>query len=316
MFRKWISDLRYNYWISKFLVFVLWPFSRLLSFLTGQIQRKVKINGGVVDYDGFKLMVPKNVGIGFMSNIFWKGVEGFEPLTWQVIKNSCRQADVFFDIGSHFGFYSVLVQQLNENIVTRCYEPIPELFQDNLAFHEENRVKRQMIVNRAISDVHGPIEIQIPLHQKVREVRSASVEKTFFYNQNFKTRTLRIEATTLDRELDGNNDLIGKRVVVKIDIEGHEWAALQGGKRFMASIKPIVICEIDRSSSHLVNVIDSFSTLGYRAYAIVREGLFHIEYDDISSFEGGRDFLMLHGESPKSYISFTNLGNYAWGSSK
>jgi FkbM family methyltransferase len=313
MVRKTIGSLRNNYVISKLLVAVFRPLNRLMVFASKQIQMKVKVNGGRVKYDGFTLAVPKNVGVGFMSNIFWKGVDGFEPYTWQAIRNSCRNAEVFFDVGSHFGFYSVLVQRLNPLIVTRCFEPVPELYRDNIVFHQKNGATRQTIINKAISESVGEIEIQIPVHQTAREVRSASIEKDFYFNQKFKTRSFTILTTTLDSELAENPALKGKKVVLKIDIEGHEWAALKGGSNFLSTVKPVVICEIDKSSGHLIQVLDCFRSANFKIYAIVKEGLFRIGYDDVSKFKGGRDFAMIHTDSQQSYVPFDHLNTFAWG---
>lgn len=307
MIRRWLKDVRNNYFISKVFIFVGKPVHQTFVFLANQIQMKVKKNGGELIYDGIKIDIPKNVGVGMASNIFWNGTAGFEPWTWQTIKQCTLRADIFLDIGSNFGLYSVLVQKINLQIKTYCFEPIHELYADNIRFHALNEMNRQETFQKAISNSIGKIEMQIPQIGNTHDVRSASIEKDFFFNRKFTTKTQETETVTLDNMLLDNLEWIGKRMVVKIDVEGHEWAALKGGVSFLSKLKPIVICEIDYSSSHFKEVVEILQSVKYYMYAIVKEGLFHIDLDDVGSYKGGNDFLLTPNLIAKSYISFDGL---------
>lgn len=309
MMKSVLNRIRYNYYFSKVTSFVAWPFYKLFQWLLKQIRTKIKINGTTLMYDSISIMFPKNVGIGFSSNIFWKGDDGFEPYTWKVIKAISQKSTGFIDIGSNFGFYSVLVHKVNSTIQSICFEPVNAIYLDNVLFHKMNKVANYEVFNLAISNQEGEDVIYLPKGVFVNEVRSASLKNNFFYNQQFEQHKLPITKITLDNFLNARGYMATyNKALVKIDVEGHELAALDGAQNFIHSQQPFIVCEIDKDADNVKAIELLLNKANYSAYAISPVGIFSINFSEMPFYSGGRDFLFAPPSSLfKKYYSFSQL---------
>ncbi len=310
-FRNYLSRLRYNYYFSKTLVLITSPIFRLCIFFDKLISKKIKVNGASVDYAGIRLNFPANVGINICTKIYWHGQDGFESLTGKTFLIFFKRFEIFIDIGSNFGFYSVVAQRLNTNIKTFCFEPLPNIYIDNLNFHIANTVSNQRIYKEAISDFKGEVKFFVPnVYSIASEITSASIERDFFYNQIFERKEIVVESTTLDnKSIELKNEWSNKRIVVKIDVEGHEKSVFDGGMRFFNEYRPFIIVEIDMTGSKAEQLMDVIHKLDYSLFAITPMGYFRLERNSISTFIGSRDFLLIPNEfSLKiNYYSFDSL---------
>lgn len=311
MIKKVLNWIRYNYVLSRVISYALIPVYKSALFVARQIRLKAKLNGLTVPYDGILIKFPKDVGVGFSSSIFWKGDEGFEPHTWRVIRALTKISDVFVDIGSNFGFYSVLVHKVNPGIQSICFEPVHEIYQDNLKFHRLNNSTRYEVFNQAVSDQAGVDKIFLPKGTSVKEVRSASLEKEFFYNQQFDQYQVTIEKIVWDDFVQKHpEDFREKRTLVKIDVEGHELSVFRGGITFIKTHQPFIVCEIDKHDENVKQLSVLLKELAYVAFAVSPVGVFLINFDEIVTYAGGRDFLLLPGSKAKrTYFRFEDLGS-------
>jgi FkbM family methyltransferase len=285
----------------------------MLSLLVKKIQSSIKVNGATVIYGGLLIKFPRNVGVGFLSNIFWKKEDGFEPFVFRAVSRLAPHIQIFLDVGSHFGWYSVIVQKINSKCRTFCYEPIPELSLHNQKFHHENHVFNQQILGYGLSDSSRRAVIHLPSHEPATEVRSASLEANFFFNKKFRNRVVDIECSTLDEQWTSfKTEWVGF-ILIKIDVEGHEYAVLHGGRRFLTACRPWLVVEIDTSGQNLQALSRLIADLSYDIFAITREGLFKIHSAGLLSFKKGHDFLFVPAEKRMdTYLSWDDLGAFFW----
>jgi hypothetical protein len=82
----------------------------------------------------------------------------------------------------------------------------------------------------------------------------------------------RVEFRSLDRLLEADAD--GKRVLIKIDVEGTESAIFQQGWRAIARCRPRIVCEILRSAVQAPTLGAELRRRGYRLFNITDSGLF------------------------------------------
>jgi FkbM family methyltransferase len=309
MLKKTLNRIRYNYFLSKVISYSMLPFYKIALWIARQVRTKGKLNGITIKYDTIEVKFPKDVGVGFSSSIFWKGDEGFEPHTWRVIRSLSKQADVFIDIGSNFGFYSVLVHKINPGIQSICFEPVAEIYQDNLKFHAHNNTLNYEVLNFAVSDAAGTDTIFLPKGTSIKEVRSASLEKDFFYNQQFDQHQLTITKIVWDEYVQQHADRFrGKKCLMKIDVEGHELSVFKGSMQFIRAHQPFIVCEIDKNAANINALTVILTELEYAAFAVSPVGLFAINFTEIVSYTGGRDFLLIpKSKTQKSYLSFQEL---------
>lgn len=139
-------------------------------------------------------------------------------------------ADVVADVGAHIGFYSLLAARDAPSAVVYAFEPDPynaAALRVNVARARATAVK---VVERAVSDEVG----RATFRQSEATIGSSLVGEPFG-----PSREIHVETTTLDDEL---GDLAGRRLLLKIDVEGAERAALRGsvgalrGARSVAAI--------------------------------------------------------------------------------
>jgi FkbM family methyltransferase len=306
MIKAFFASIRYHYRVSGVLVFFLTPVYRFCNWVRNHIEKKIKVNGATLRYDSTVLRFPKNVGVGFCSAIYWKGEKGFEPYTWKAIKGASKDADFFLDIGSNFGFYSVMVRKTHPSVNTICFEPFPAIYHDNIAFHKANGLEPLTIVNKAVSNVAGTTTLFVPKITFISDVRSATLEQNFFYNRNMELIEQKIETITLDSLTTTYKQLNTGNVFIKIDVEGHERAVLEGGREFFKAIRPVVVCEVDLIPETLEFLSGYLETLRYTCFGISPTGLIQLRPMDFAVFNSGRDFLFIPDEKLifKNFLSW------------
>lgn len=312
--KKFLKRLQYNPTFSKVLTLFASPAYALARRVVKRVQASVKVNGGQVSYDGVTLNFPENVGVGFSSSIRWKGLEGFEPHTWRVIRNLGQSSEVFVDIGSNFGFYSVLLGKLNPGMQRYCFEPVPEIFKTNQQFHQANQSSQVEILNMAVSDKEGNDVLYLPAGQPVAEIRSGSLNKDFFYNQQFSQVEIPIVKVTLDSWVRSRAlDWKGKRVLMKVDVEGHELQALRGAESVIRACRPFVVCEIELVKENVEEVGKLLTKWEYSCFAVSTVGLVRVTEADMLAWRNGRDFLLIPStavDGRRTYFSFSDLTGF------
>lgn len=156
--------------------------------------------------------------------------------------------DLFLDVGANFGIYSILAARggLADRIV---------------AFEPDQRNRVQMEANLLMNGLLSKVEI----------VAKAVSKETGFANflPSPDTSTgqskvgegvgaIQVETVTLDDFL----DLSGRRVFIKMDIEGHELEAVQGMKRLVTSNRVFMQVECFPANAPLFD--KAMTTLGLK----------------------------------------------------
>ncbi|RFC46693.1 MAG: Methyltransferase FkbM domain-containing protein, partial [Verrucomicrobia bacterium] len=182
--------------------------------------------------NGRRVFLPKT---SQFSSVAWvtggRVDDGFEEL----LRWFAPQGTAFFDVGAHFGFYSVFLADLHSPVV--AFEPdarsLPAL-KRNLA-----ALAGAVCVEAAVSNQVG----------KMRFVTAASSPQSHLEikgeTQGWK-ETVEVDVTTLDatwRKL--GHPVVGS---VKIDTEGHESAVLWGGHEMIRQCRPQMLVEATAQS--------------------------------------------------------------------
>jgi len=171
---KFLRQVRSSPSVSLILYSIGFSIFNLARALQVQIARRVRRNGGTCLYDGIRPNFPRNVGIGFLSEISWHGVQGFEPHTWDTLRRLIQRSGTFIDIGSNIGFYSVLAKRVAPQIDVLSFEPVPALCEQSRKFHASNGV-RPNIYQIAISDTDGRAKLYQPIEVDVDETSASTL---------------------------------------------------------------------------------------------------------------------------------------------
>jgi len=162
----------------------------------------------------------------------------FEPETTAIIQKQLMQADVFVDVGANIGYYTCLAKSLGKHAV--AIEPLD----DNLRYLYAN------LAENGFDDVEvWPVGVsdKIGFSTLYGGSTGASLVRGWAGASPFYKRA--ISLSTLDCLLGKRFE--EKRLVIKIDIEGAEYLALQGAKSILTmSPRPIWIVEIGLTAHH------------------------------------------------------------------
>lgn len=182
-----------------------------LALRTGESPRRAPFRGRNLQFSA--LYMPQHAG-------------GYEPEVWGLLDALVGASDVFFDVGANWGFFSLgLAGRAGFRGQAHAFEPVPDTYADLeglvKALGLGERVKAHRV---ALSEKEGEGFMRLPdgLHSGVAELGESG-------------------APTPLRPLDGLG-LPAPRAV-KLDVEGHELAALKGARRTLESAKPFVVFE-------------------------------------------------------------------------
>ena len=152
-------------------------------------------------------------------------------------------------------------------------------FEPNLTLHAELRAQavNTTIYPYALSDHCFMTELRIPARDGRVQAGSATIEPANQFDSTAQSE--RIEARTLDSfELQD----VG---FIKVDVEGHELALLQGGRRTLEQSRPRLLIEAeDRYRPRAVaTVVSLLGEIGYAGFFLSESGL-----KPVAAFDSGR----------------------------
>ncbi len=311
--RKYLKVIKYHYLMARLLQVVFYPVLKL-SETGAWLKKRLKVNGCTVQYQGQKLVFPRNVGVNVASRIYWFGNDGFESRMGPVMATLLRDAHVLLDVGSNFGFYSVLAQKLNAGIATFCFEPVDHLLADNKLFHEANRATRQTLLAQGVSSEVGSSIMLVPERGFTRFlITSATLDRDYAAHKLTNVKERQIAITTLDAFAAAHPLVPFHRTVVKIDVEGHELKVLEGAGDFLARWHPIVFIEIFLRPANVSAIVSLVAARGYRLMAFADFGLVTLQPDDLIHFLGDRNFLLVHEsccDPARTVINYADVGQF------
>ena len=178
--------------------------------------------------EGNKIFVEPTDGLGLLIS------PAYEPFGTQIFKREVKEGDTVLDLGAHIGYYTLIAAKLvGPKGRVFAFEPNP----GNFAFLKKNikinGYRNIAPVQKAISNKNGIGRLYL-----ARKSVSHRMYKSYG-NQPF----LEVETIRLDDFIKGRVD------VVRLDIEGCEWLAIQGMNSILKRNSSIKI--ITRFSSRL-----------------------------------------------------------------
>ncbi len=176
----------------------------------------------------FTITTPRHLlndpGVGFMIRRERIGA-GYEYGTRSLLDAHLEPGDVFLDIGAHWGIMSMQAAtrwpDAKDPVRVLAFEPSPDNVTNLKRTLKENDLQNNVeIVAAAVSDRPGKGEL--------------APESTMGHSL-LRQDGGHIPVVTVDDEMKKRKDLKGRRVIVKIDVEGHEPEVIAGMKRLLTS---------------------------------------------------------------------------------
>jgi FkbM family methyltransferase len=206
----------------------------------------------------------------FEQGLYLCGFIKHEPeirLTKFFIKTISNK-DVFFDIGAHHGFYSMLANKLKAKNI-HSFEPTSVHFR---VLYKNTKKNKDTIQNKlAIHDQIGTSYIQ----ESIKGI--STMNKNFLKHAQTITQLdflkTKIQTITLDEYCKQNKV---SPTIIKLDIEGHELKALTGGMKTIKKNHPIIAVEIGSSqqvkNDNYIKLSRILTDLGYVSFRINASG--------------------------------------------
>lgn len=190
-----------------------------------------------------------------------------------LLKQLVPRNRIALDVGANYGVYTYFLSRL----VRHVYAFEPNL---RLADYLQRAVPGNATVCRfGLSDHEGKARLTIPIIRN-REIHGhGTVEPHAFSSA---TRTLEVELRRLDDQ--GLTEL----GFIKIDVEGHEDAVLNGGERTIARWRPRMIIEIEQRfvAGAVRDRFARIAAMGYRLFYWRQNRLNEISAANSASFSG------------------------------
>ena len=175
----------------------------------------------------------------------------------EVLWRLVDEGDVVADVGANIGAMSaVLAKRAGRNGRVFAFEAHPEVFKElewNVALWKDVRVEA---VNVALSRERGVVSLEVPGDFKANRGLSRVLDGVGVEG------ALTVAAKPLD-DFFATEGL----VLMKIDVEGHELAELQGSERALATLRDIVF---EEHRPLPTPVTDLLSARGYQIFRIAR----------------------------------------------
>lgn len=270
-----IKNLVYNKYINSFLRNVLKPFSK-------QIPAKYKFPiNGVFSVKGNNIptfKIATNPTSYASKILFWNDIEGFEYSSVKIFSEVVKKANVFFDIGSNIGYYSLLASSIkNKNITVHAFEPMQSAYkylEKNCNINRFNNILPQRL---ALSNLKGKATFFSIANEKFKNFDQLTGDGGLSQNQSGNRTKLSfdIDVTTLDEYVNKNlpNKLID---LIKLDTEANEHRVLEGASNVLKNHRPIIQCEILKNEveKEIEAILSQYNYLYFRA---TNQGLLSVD---------------------------------------
>ena len=156
----------------------------------------------------------------------------------ETIKKFSDNKKIFLlDCGCNYGFYSFYTASLSDNNFVISFEASSKTSEDFNKNLYLNNFKNVILNNLAVSDVDNN---KVSFNESLNDWESSLSHNKFEEKKLTTINTITIDTTLRKYDL---NDYF---VFIKLDIEGHEFQAIKGGKNIIEKYNPIIIIEFSK----------------------------------------------------------------------
>jgi FkbM family methyltransferase len=187
-------------------------------------------------------------------NFAWHWLHGQVEKELWVLRRWADHKRIAVDIGANQGFYSMHLARWFRRV--EAFEPNPTVVEILRAYGS-----RKVHINQvALSSAEGEATLRVPVSAVGVEHSSWGSLENRIVPGAAKMREIRVPLRTLDSF--GLTD-VG---LIKMDVEGHEQAVLEGAQQTLQHCRPIVMMEVKPSSRAMVK--RQFDGLDYNLFTL------------------------------------------------
>jgi FkbM family methyltransferase len=208
------------------------------------------------------VQIPAGLGQGFWMHAdprFDLGyVNGdYEPWIQELLKSQLRSGDCFYDVGAHTGFFALIASRfIGSSGKIVAFEPDPDNAATLEADMAKNGIHQTTLVEAAVWSAPGEVIFQRALDASNRTQGQVLTEP------NPRLKRIPIPAIRLDDFIFEERNPVPQ--LIKMDVEGAEWDALQGAQRLLDRVKPRLLCEV-HDARQMGQIQEYLRNFGYAA---------------------------------------------------
>jgi FkbM family methyltransferase len=184
----------------------------------------------------------------------------YDPVEIGILKNFVNEGDIVVDGGANFGIYS---KKLLPIVGTRgkvyAFEPL-----DFMCDFMGNKIKANnfLLFQCALSDLATIQKLYVPyIAKNLKEPALATLLEGTPNSEIIEVKTI---------QLDSIVELDEKITFIKLDLEGHEFAALKGAKNLLKNSRPVIQFEDNNFYENLDAWKDFSNEYNYLIYKFNR----------------------------------------------
>jgi FkbM family methyltransferase len=184
-----------------------------------------------------------------------------DPAELRFLGRRLRSGQVAVDAGCHKGAYAYWMRRrVGSAGAVFAFEPQPRQVDYLQRAFAAMKYRNVTLVPMALSDATGPLPLFIPSGTGRTHAASLVANKA----EVLTGETIQVDTTTLDALFAGQSRGPG---FVKIDVEGHELAVLEGARRTLQQFRPTLLIECEarhRPDGDVRPVFVVLASLGYQ----------------------------------------------------
>ncbi len=222
------------------------------------------------------------------------GLGAYETPTAAALLAVCETHDpgfVMYEVGANMGLYGALAASMFSPRQVHAFEPAPTAAAVVERIAKRNRLPLEAH-RLALSDRDGTADLYL---SPVSDASNSLVE-------GFRStdRKIVVPTSTIDQIVTATGD---HPDVLKIDVETHERAVLDGGRHTIEHDRPSIIVEVLRRKGHDHGheISEFFDGLGYACYELSAEPDWVAHERVRGSGTVDRDWLLVPGELPADF---------------
>lgn len=215
--------------------------------------------------------VPTGSAISLLSrdrmhrHIYLHGVH--EPATTSFLMSTVGQGSTAIDVGANAGYFALLLADLaGPSGRVHAFEPNPELFDLLRSSAALRAVSNLVPVRAALGESEGLNDLYLSTDSANSGLSTMSPQVAGQGAATVKVATRTLDGYCTEHSLAPD--------IVKVDVEGHELAVLDGARVMLANRAPAyVICELETARNAAAPLVEFMEGFGYRACSLTDSGL-------------------------------------------
>lgn len=172
----------------------------------------------------------------------------------RILLGNCSMDDVIYDVGANKGDYALATAK-NRSTTVYAFEPNPLVFEQLVKNLRLNPTDNVIAKNVGLSNDIGQLDFYVSSEPTMGSFhRSHATE-----GDAEVTDVLTVDITTIDSFVEDHRPPDH----VKIDVEGHEIAVLEGARKTIESHKPVIYLEVHDETVLENSLVDEILEQGY-----------------------------------------------------